>query len=208
VRHPRYGAQRGTDNDLFLHAGYAADAVVGPAVDGLGEKAAVVLFQFPPQGLAGMGGAAGFAERLHAFLAALPGGPVYAVEVRNPHVLTPQYADALRDAGASHCFNVHPSMPPIDDQERQLAEVPMPATVVRWMLASHLDYEAARERYQPFDRIVDEDPQARRAIARLCLRAAGGGQRSFVIINNKAEGSAPLSAVGLGRAIADACDRP
>ena len=39
-------------------------------------------------------------ERLHGFLAALPRGPLYAVEVRNESLLTPALAQALADVGA------------------------------------------------------------------------------------------------------------
>jgi uncharacterized protein YecE (DUF72 family) len=203
ANHPRYGAQRGTGNDLFLHAGYAADAVVGPAVDGLGERVGVLLFQFPPQDVKAMGGSAGFAERLHGFLTALPRGPLYAVELRSPALVTREYGQALEESGACHCFNLHPSMPDPDEQERLLGGARMPATVVRWMLAPHLGYEAARDRYEPFDRIVDDDPGARAAVAAHCLRAVAARRPAFVIINNKAEGSAPLSVFHLAGAIVD-----
>jgi hypothetical protein len=73
---------------------------------------------------------------------------------------------------------------------------------VRWMLGGRLGYEEARERYRPFDRLVDADPGARRRIARLCLAFARRGRPASVIINNKAEGSAPCSVVELAREIA------
>ena len=56
-------------------------------------------------------------------------------------------------------------------------------------------------RYAPFDRLVDPDVPKRQSLARLCAAAVGRGQPAFVIINNKAEGSAPLSALHLAAAI-------
>ncbi|HWN44099.1 MAG TPA: DUF72 domain-containing protein, partial [Thermoanaerobaculia bacterium] len=81
---PRYGAVRGQVNPLFLDPAYAADAVVAPFVEGLGQKAGALLFQFSPQDL---GVPERFADELRSFLCALPRGPVYAVEVRNREIL-------------------------------------------------------------------------------------------------------------------------
>lgn len=197
-RHARYGVQRGEINRLCFDAGYATAEVVAPCVEGLGAKAGPLLFQFPPQDVAALGGPQRFAERLHAFLSALPRGPLYAVELRNPELLTPRYAEALADIGASHCFNAHPSMPSVDQQAALLGHVG-PALVVRWMLARHFAYEAAKAQYAPFNRIVDADPAARGQIAALC--AQWRSKPAFVVINNKAEGSAPLSVLGLASAI-------
>jgi uncharacterized protein YecE (DUF72 family) len=45
-RHARYGKKQGQRNERFLNAGYAVDAVIGPAVQGLGQKLAALLFSF------------------------------------------------------------------------------------------------------------------------------------------------------------------
>ena len=69
------------------------------------------------------------------------------------------------------------------------------------MLGHGQKYEIAKARYAPFDRIVDPDPASRDDIARFANLAIGREKEVLVIINNKAEGSAPLSAVGLAHAI-------
>lgn len=198
--HPRYGAQGGQRNALFLDAGYAADNVVAPAVEGLGEKLGPLLFQFPPQDIAAIGGADRFAIRIGEFLRGLPRGPLYAVEIRNAELLRPRYLDALAEAGAHHCVNAHPSMPDVDAQARLALQANPKALVVRWMLHRGFVYEQARERYAPFDRIVDEDAASREGIARACLAAR---VPAFVLINNKAEGSAPRSAFRLAARIVE-----
>lgn len=199
--HPRHGEQRGAASRAFLDAGYAADAICAPLAGGLGDKAGVLVFQFAPQPLALLGGPGRFAERLHAFLGRLPRGLVYAVELRAESLFTPAYRQALCDAGACHVVNVHPTMPPPAAQAAQLV-ADAPAVVVRWMLGHGQRYEEARERYLPFDRLVDEDPAARGEIATLCRAAAARGRDVYVVINNKAEGSAPRSAARLAAAIA------
>jgi uncharacterized protein YecE (DUF72 family) len=198
--HARYGGQRGKRNDLFLNSSYAIAEVVAPVIEGLGERAGPLLFQFPPQDLSALGGPEGFADRLHAFFRTLPRGPLYAVEIRNARLLHPTYVQALNEVGVCHCLNAHPSMPDIASQARLVGESGA-ATVVRWMLARHRAYDEARERYRPFNRMVDQDVTAREAIAIQCAAAARIRRPAFVIINNKAEGSAPLSAFRLAERI-------
>ncbi len=66
-----------------------------------------------------------------------------------------------------------------------------------------LRYEVAKERYEPFDEIVDEDAKTRERIAIASLDATIAEKGVFVIANNKAEGSAPLSIVRLAERIAE-----
>lgn len=201
-KHERHGARQGSDNATFLDAAWAEDALVGPACEGLGDALGVILFQMPPQPAWALGGRERFAERLARFLGALPVGPVYAVELRTEKLLGDAYAQALESAGAVHCFNVHPTMPDVALQATTIDPARGPALVVRWMLGGDQRYEAARERYRPFDALVDEDPSARTSIAELCADAARRGRPAYCVINNKAEGSAPLSAFKLAAEIA------
>jgi uncharacterized protein YecE (DUF72 family) len=200
----RYAHRNGEGNERFLDPAYATDHVVKPYVEGLGDKAGALLWQFPPQHVQAVGGAAGFAERLGAFLQALPRGPLYAVELRNRALLTPTYGAALAAVGAVHCFNVHPTMPPVQEQQRMLSSVPGAALVVRWMIHPTQRYDSAKARYQPFNRIVDDDPQRRHGIASMCLDTLATGRPAFVIVNNKAEGSAPLTVAKLAECLVQA----
>jgi uncharacterized protein YecE (DUF72 family) len=197
--HPRYGAERGRPNPRFLDAAYAAAEVVAPYAEGLGARGGALLFQFAPQEL---GSPARFAARLHAFLAALPPGPLYAVELRNRELLTPHYAAALAAAGACHCLNVHPRMPDVRVQARLAGVAAGPLTVGRWLLGSGATYEETSRRFAPFNRLVAPDPRARRALAELAREALAAGRRVLFTVNNNAEGCAPLSIVALARELA------
>jgi uncharacterized protein YecE (DUF72 family) len=202
--HARYGKKRGEPNPRYLDATYATDAVVGPFVEGLGAKAGPLLFQFPPRDA---DDAPAFASELHAFLTRLPKGVVYAVELRTPELLTRDYGAALADAGAIHCHNVWSHMPPVAQQARRVPPAARRPILVRWLLREGDDFERARDRYSPFDRLVDEDLVARERVAHLVSLAHAHGVGSFVVIDNKAEGSAPLSVSRLARSIADRCAR-
>ncbi|TWT39941.1 hypothetical protein RAS1_43310 [Phycisphaerae bacterium RAS1] len=197
----RYGRSRGEVNERFLEPEYASREIVRPCLEGLGEKAGAIVFQFSPMNVARLGGSAVFAERLAFFLEKLPRGALYAVELRNRELLTPEYVAVLQQHGAAHCFNVHPSMPSPAEQAQVAPVGEQSALVVRWMLHSGLAYEEAKDRYAPFDRLVDEDPPSRGAIALLALDAAAAGRPTLIIVNNKAEGSAPLSIISLARQI-------
>ena len=205
-----YGVR--TANPLFLDPQYAISEVVGPMLEGLGTKAGPLLFQFSPIPPNLVGGRAAFLKRLYRFLEALPEGPTYAIELRTPAFLTEDYARLLETTGTAHCYNVHPSMSPLERQLQVISPFYQPALVVRWMLHAGLKYQAARDRYQPFDRLIDEDRPSREAIAVAVIDALIAERQAFVIANNKAEGSAPLSIFRLAERIAhwsaETADRP
>ena len=93
-------------------------------------------------------------------------------------------------------------MPPLPRQAALCDPSRFPQLVVRWMLHPGQTYDGARVRYEPFHRLVDEDPGARADVARLVRDALRAGTPAYVIANNKAEGSAPLTLVALARQIA------
>lgn len=202
-RHARYGLQAGMPNPRFFDPRPVAAECVRPAVAGLGAALGPIVFQLPPQPPAALGGPARFASRLRAFLGALPTGPTYAVELRNRELLSVDVARALADSGAVPCLTVHPTMPPLEAQARELAAASDGPLVVRWMLGAGQEYEAARARYAPFDRLVDPDLPSRGAVVRLVRGALARGRAAWVTVNNKAEGSAPASIVALARALVE-----
>jgi hypothetical protein len=73
--------------------------------------------------------------------------------------------------------------------------------VVRWLLHAGFSDEAAKQRYAPFDRLLDSDVLTRGTLAHLIHVAVRSGQPAYVIAGNKAEGSAPLTCIDLARAV-------
>ena len=193
----------GTRNPLFLDGQYAREQILQPFLDGAGSKAGVQVLQFSP----GMLRRArltpsGFVQRLDEFLGRLASPIPVVVELRDAELLIPEYFAALQQHGAEHCINVHPSAGlPVIEQIKRVGRRPEPL-VIRWMLQAGFAYEEARERYLPFDKLVDEDPATRRAIATLARRALEAGGSVYVIANNKAEGSAPLTLFKLAAELA------
>lgn len=194
-----------TDNPAFLNAQLADAQFVQPATLGLAEMCGPLVFQFPPLGPRFTRSPQRFADALAEFLLALPklgDTACYAVEVRDPELLTDDYLAALCAGGATHCIGIHARMPRASAQARFWREAGRLPLVLRWSLHSGFKYEEAKERYAPFNALIDEDPEGRAEVAALVLEAAGMQRVSFVIANNKAEGSAPLTIRRLSELIA------
>jgi uncharacterized protein YecE (DUF72 family) len=183
---------------VFLDAHFAARAVVKPLVEALGARLGAILFQFSPLGPLYTRAPGAFIERLERFLKALPAGPVYAVELRDPEILGERYEHALRVTGAVHCNNVHSRMPPVDSQVSDTSTGPL---LVRWMLHPGEDYESAGARYAPFDRLMAADELNRGRIAAMIRRAVSSRRDIHVAAANNAEGCAPLTLFELAKAV-------
>ena len=213
--------QPAADNPRFLDPAAAAEQFVEPALRGLGASAGPLVFQFAPlsRAMTADGGHA-LIERIGGFLARLPRAvdgrvPVYAVELRNAELLTPRFVHMLHEAGARLCVGIHAAMPAAARQAAALRAMDAPADegddwrlkgplVVRWNLHAGLRYDEAKNRYAPFDRLLDADLITRGTLAHLAHVALRSDQPAFIIANNKAEGSAPLSCVELAKAIVGA----
>ena len=190
-------------NPLFLDPVTALEAALRPALAGLGDKLGVLLFQLSPLPRRWLADQDALHQRLERLLAAiageLPAGALCAVEVRDPELLTPAFARLLLAHGARYCLGLHNRMPPIAEQLPMLrAQWPGPL-VCRWNLQRGLAYERAKNLFEPFDKLAAPDPATRQALARVMVATAQAGHPVFVAINNKAEGSAPLSVIELAR---------
>jgi uncharacterized protein YecE (DUF72 family) len=192
-------AQQKGIEPVFLDPLFAEQTVIAPLRKGLGSKLGAVLFQFSPLGPRYTRDPATFVARLGEFLTALPRGPVYAVELRDPEVLGAPYEKALASAGAVHCSTVHSRMPAVDHQVRDEGTGPI---IVRWMLQPGDDYESAGARFAPFNRIVEPDKLSRSRISALVTRGLSAGRDVYVMAANNAEGCAPLTLFELATAIA------
>ena len=87
----------------------------------------------------------------------------------------------------------------------QAAVVPPEASdliVVRLLLRPGSWYDDQRERFTPFDRLVEPDTTMRADVVSVVRRAVARGRRAFVLVNNKAEGSSPLTVTALARQLA------
>ena len=199
---------RGTQpNPAFLDPTLAIDEFVQPAIEGLGPRIGALVFQLSPLPGSWLARLPDFFARLEDMLTALPplpGGATVAVEVRDAQLLVPEFAALLKRAGATYCVGLHAKMPPIEAQLPMLRALWPGPLVCRWSLnRKHgaYGYEEAKGLYEPFDRLVDPDPDTREVLARVIVATMAAGFHSYVTINNKAEGCAPLSVQKVAEAV-------
>lgn len=203
-RDPASGAAL-ADNPLFLDPALALDACLRPAARGLGERLGALVFQLSPLPARLLREPRALIARLDALWCALqaecPPGAVIALELRDAALLTPMLTASLKAHGVRLCLGLHDRMPPIDEQLPALRATWPGDLVCRWNLQRGQRYAQARDAWSPFDRLQAPDLPTRQTLARVARATLDAGHRVLVTINNKAEGSAPLSVIALARAL-------
>lgn len=191
----RHGGGRGGQaNPRFLDSRYFVNEILSTYRDVFGGRLGPFLFTFPPiMARSGISETA-FAERLERFIHALPEGLAYAVEVREPELLTLPYAKILAAYGVSHVFTTWPGMPPLPDQARL---VPTSPELIVQIVDPTGDRAKRAAELEPFDAIKHPDQSMRDDVVDLLVGMRG--VPTYVLVQNEAEGSAPLTIVALAR---------
>mgnify|MGYP002780914465 CR=1 FL=1 len=204
-RHPRYGPLAGAPNPRFLDPVYFTERVLSAYEGAFAPFTGPFVVEIPPIPAGSAFDASAFPRRLDSFLAGLPRRFRYAVELRNRELFTRRYLHALRRQGAAHVLNFWSFMPPLGQQLAVLPADVTPFWVVRLLLPPGTQYEAQRERFAPFRELRDVQLAMRRDVVSITRAAAvRGGADLFVLVNNKAEGSSPLTVRALAELVADA----
>jgi uncharacterized protein YecE (DUF72 family) len=203
--HPRFGARAGQKNPRFLDPSAVRDEVLAPYAEAFGAHAGPFVFELPPS--PERPDPEPFARAIERLLSALTSAFPrfrFAFELRTRELLTPRYLAALRAYGAAHVLNFWSQMPTVGEQLALPGVLDAPFAVARLMLPPGTRYEEQKAEFAPFDRIVRPQPSMHDDIVRLARACAAGGKDLFVLVNNKAEGSAPLTVFALAEEIARA----
>jgi uncharacterized protein YecE (DUF72 family) len=193
---------RAVPNPTFMSAGRLIDELIEPCARSFAAHTGPFVLEFPPSPRSAPVPVREFLERLDALLGTLPREFEYAVELRDRALLTIEYARILARHGAGHVYNYWSFMPMPIDQARAVPPDDMPFTLVRLLLKPGTRYEDQREAFRPFNRIVEQDDGMRLQVTKLVRRAAANGRRAYVLVNNKAEGSAPLTIRAIAEMVA------
>lgn len=188
--HARYGAQGGEANPWFLDAGLFEKAFLRP-LQPYRERVAVLIFEFGAFSRRSYSGARDFLQDLDRFLAVLPGGFRYSVEIRNAEYLGPEYFECLSRRGAAHVFNAWTRMPELAAQLRFPEAFTAEFTVCRALLGRGRTYEQAVRLFAPYEEIREPDPRGREALRSLIEAARRDRRAAFLFVNNRFEGNAP-----------------
>jgi uncharacterized protein YecE (DUF72 family) len=189
-------------NETFMSPERLCDDLLEPLDRAFDGHAGPIILEFAPTPRTMPAEPRRFAERLDRLLAALPRRFRYAVELRDRELLTTEYGRVLASHGAGHVYNYWTAMPMPLTQTDVVPVEDMPFLVVRLLLRPGTLYEDQRKEFRPFNRLVAPDPRMREDVVTLVRRAAELGREGYVIVNNKAEGSSPLTVDALARLLA------
>lgn len=187
---PRFGVRGGEVNEHFLNADLFASAFLRPCEP---FRANVGLLMFEFTRFQGRDFARGreFVEALGQFLARLPQGWSYGVEIRNATFLQPEYFSTLARHGVAHVFNSWEAMPSVDEQAALPGSLTHPEILAaRFLLRPGRKYADAVKQFSPYDRVQDEYPEGRQAGAKLIRAARARTSRAYLFVNNRFEGNA------------------
>jgi uncharacterized protein YecE (DUF72 family) len=189
---PRFGWRAGTPNENFLNAALFESAFLGPCQP-FQNNVGLLVFEFAHFSPADFARGRDFVDALDHFLARLPRGWRYGVEVRNRAFLHPDYFAALARHSAAHVFNSWQDMPPLSEQLALPGSRTSPDFFgARLLLKPGRKYEEAVKLFSPYNRIQDPYPEGRAAGAKLIeeTRRGGGATKGFIYVNNRFEGNA------------------
>lgn len=190
AKHARYGSRAGQVNPNFLNADAFTKLVLQPYRDAqFGPNTGPFLFEFQRHGMP----AEEFIGKLDDFFDSVSAEFRYAVEIRNAGLLGPRYHDMLRAHGVAHVYNHWSYMPPLAEQHQRMKTMTAPFTVIRLLTPLKMTYEAAKKRAEPYDKIVGELPEMRKDTVSLIQEATAENRSTYILVNNRAEGNAPLT---------------
>ena len=98
----------------------------------------------------------------------------------------------LATHGVAHIYNHWSYMSLLAEQHKRMEGFTALFTVLRLLTPLKISCEAAKKRAEPYNKIVGELPQMRGDTVRSVKKAVAENRRAHVLVNNRAEGNAPL----------------
>lgn len=218
---PRHGPRAGRENPDFLNIDLFRRGFLAP-LEPWRAHVGPLMFEFSAFHKRDFSRGRDFLHALDGFLAGLPAGWNYAVEVRNGSLLQPEYFDTLARHGVAHVFTSWQRMPPLAEQ-LELARASGAGAAfgcARLLLKPGRGYQEAVASFSPYANLREPRPEVRAAAAdwiRELLRSPGTTtgtttgtdpgerpRRAWIYVNNRLEGHAPGTLAALIKASLDA----
>jgi uncharacterized protein YecE (DUF72 family) len=188
--HARYGTRAGRVNEGFLNAKLFT-TLFAERLKPYEGRVAALIFEFGTFAKATFPTAVDFFAMLDPFLASLPKGFRYSVEIRNPEYLGSDYFSLLSSHNTAHVFSAWTRMPELKDQLDMGDAFTADFTVARALLTKHRNYENAVKEFEPYRETQEPNPGARAALKELAVTSIARKKPAFLFVNNRLEGNAP-----------------
>lgn len=188
----RFGPRAGQPNPDFLNAELFTSNFLRPC-EAIKPKLGLLIFEFSMFHRGDFARGREFVAALDAFLAKLPKGWPYGVEIRNATFLEKPYFDVLRAHGVTHVLNSWERMPPLPEQLNLTGIYTSDRlTAARLLLEPGHPYARAVAEYSPYNKLVRPSASARDGAVSLITRALSQeSHRTLIYVNNRLEGNAP-----------------
>jgi uncharacterized protein YecE (DUF72 family) len=179
----------GTPNPHFLDSGLLEKFL--DCLAPLGKKLGPVMFQFEYLNKKKMPSREAFFEAFGAFIQKAPGGFSWAVEIRNPNYLTPDFFAFLEAQGLGFVYLDGYYMPPIGT----VFDAHKPRTAAFNIIRLHGGDrgEIEKETGEIWNAVVAPKPAGLKAAAEIVKHNLRHRIQTYVNVNNHYEGSAPLT---------------
>jgi uncharacterized protein YecE (DUF72 family) len=188
--HARYGPRAGERNEHFLDAS-VFESYFTRRLEPYRDRVTTLIFEFGTFNRSTFPNVGHFMGRLDPFLAALPKGFRYSIEIRNKEYLVPDYFKLLAEHNTAHVFNAWTRMPGLDEQAMLPEAFTADFTVVRALLRRGRTYEQAVQDFEPYKLIQEPNEGARAGMQQIAVIAWDHRRPAFLFVNNRLEGNAP-----------------
>jgi uncharacterized protein YecE (DUF72 family) len=187
----RFGSRAGKSNPNFLDAELFQGAFLRRC-EAIRPKVGILMFEFSRFWPGDYKNERDFVKDLDGFLGRLPGDWPYAVEIRNRDWLVPEYFDCLSRHDVTHVYNSWEAMPSMAEQMAMPGSRTNPKRIAaRFLLKPGRRYEAAVKQFQPYDKVKEPNPEARRAgWSLVSVGRDASGCELYIYVNNRLEGNA------------------
>ncbi|WP_422926622.1 DUF72 domain-containing protein [Singulisphaera sp. PoT] len=193
--HARYGTKAGTENPHFLNAAILKKLFLQP-LKPYTKRIASLILEFGTFAKSTFPTPDHFLDRLDDFLADLPGGFRFSIEIRNPEYLGANYFTLLSSHNVAHVFNAWTRMPELEKQVGMTGVVTADHLIARALLSKGRLYEDAVKRFEPYQALKEPNRPARDALCSIANLARQRKKPAFLFINNRLEGHAPSTIEG------------
>lgn len=190
---PRHGSHAGQRNPVFLDPGIFLNSFLKP-MRRYQEQTGLLIFEFTRFKQGDFKRGREFLELLDRFLGALPTREWdFAIELRNPSLLRPEYFDLLNRHHVGHVYNHWQRMPASGEQIDLCPPDQLEGPCgMRLLLKPGRPYKEAVQSFQPYKQLQEERPEAREAATRFLRGSATKPlkRKAYVYVNNRLEGNA------------------